>query len=275
MDVEINEESTGGKAVPIKFSISDNWTKPIVWEQRQSTLGPIGSRSYEPLDASVDVAVAQAPLRLVRENGLDLWGFPPKTHLTKELLRKDKIADQPLNEGDDVFIIGFPTGHDKDSKNWPVVRSGVVAQIQPYLRSNALTFLVDGSVFPGNSGGPVVTKPRALDIDGTEKLKKNALIGMVSGYRTASLGGENADLGIVVPLNAIHDTMDLALNRPRRGYATVTATNSSAKPHLRSFGGTRGVLRRGRLPSCGSTRKPKCQDTIAHLHYAKHPHMLL
>ena len=133
-------------------------------------------------------------------------------HMTRTLMTADNLVDQPLNEGDDLFIIGFPTGFYGDLKNWPTVRHGVLAQIQPYLRGKARTFLVDGSVFGGNSGGPVVTKLQATSIRGTQQFNRNALIGMVSGCQLDPDSGENADLGIVVPLDTINDTIEMALS---------------------------------------------------------------
>ena len=125
---------------------------------------------------------------------------------------KDNVDDQPLNEGDEVFIIGYPQGFYQDRKNWPVVRQAVVAQIQPYLRGSASTFLIDGSVFGGNSGGPVVTKPQMMSIAGTQQLDMNALVGMVSGHVTSGSAAENADLGIVVPPDKINETVNMVLD---------------------------------------------------------------
>ena len=119
--------------------------------------------------------------------------------------------DRPVSEGDAVFVLGFPVGYYADVRNWPVVRQGVVAQIEPYLRGSARTFLIDGSVFGGNSGGPVVTIPQPLATTGTRQFKKTALIGMVSGCRLEPALGENADLGIVVPLDTIDEVINTAI----------------------------------------------------------------
>ena len=65
---------------------------------------------------------------------------------------------QPV-EGDGVFVIGFPLGLVGDARNYPIVRYGVIARIQDWIRRHQDTFLVDAPAFPGNSGGPVVLKP--------------------------------------------------------------------------------------------------------------------
>ena len=64
--------------------------------------------------------------------------------------------------------------------------------------------LVDGSGFPGNSGGPVIVTTPQVD----------ALIGMVSN-RTLSplIAGlnETADLIEIIPMEAINETIEFAM----------------------------------------------------------------
>ena len=201
--IEMNKEEAG----KLEHQVVGQWTKHLGWVARCSQLGAISTRSYSIRDAEVDVAVVELPPSIWAD--LDWWAFPPKVHMTKAMMSVEDISSQPLNEGDGIFIVGFPTGYYEDAKNWPVVRQGVIAQFQPYLRGQAETFLIDGSVFPGNSGGPVVTKPQDLHIIGTNHIKSNALVGMVSGHQLSKQ--ENADLGIVVPLDTINYVIDIAL----------------------------------------------------------------
>ena len=210
--IELNEEAPKGGITSVGYPVGHYWTRHREWTARCSQFGPIGQRHYSLEDAAVDVAVTTAPTHYSKWHEIDVCGFPPRMHMTKALMTADSLVEQPLNEGDDLFIIGFPTGFYGDMKNWPTVRHGVLAQIQPYLRGSARTFLVDGSVFGGNSGGPVVTKPQATSIRGTQLFNRNALIGMVSGCRLDPKRGENADLGIVVPLDTINETIEMALS---------------------------------------------------------------
>lgn len=211
--VELNEVAAGGGRVGIDYP-GRSWTRHDGWVERCSRLGPISSRAYTPEDAAVDVAVAMAPMPALRLRQLDWWGFAPKFHLTKPLMTAgDSPKDRPLQEGDGIFVLGFPVGYYEDAKNWPVVRQGVLAQIQPYLEGAARTFLIDGSVFGGNSGGPVVSIPQPTAIRGTKQFSKSALLGMVSGSQLAPPSKENADLGIVVPTDTLNDTIEMALGR--------------------------------------------------------------
>ena len=58
-----------------------------------------------------------------------------------------------LQAGAPLFIIGFPLGMRSEKYAIPVVRRAIVARPDPN------NIIVDGFVFPGNSGGPVVYEP--------------------------------------------------------------------------------------------------------------------
>lgn len=58
-----------------------------------------------------------------------------------------------LQAGAPLFIIGFPLGMRSEKYATPIVRRAIVARTDPN------NIIVDGFVFPGNSGGPVVYEP--------------------------------------------------------------------------------------------------------------------
>ncbi len=203
--LEINETSErGGGVTTVKYPIDHFWTRNRAWKERCDRLGPIGTRPYTPEDAAVDVAVTTAPTHFEHWSQLEWSAFPPCTHLTKQLMAGQDESDRMLSEGDNLFLFGFPVGFYEDTKNWPTVRLGTVAQIQPLLTGKAKTFLIDGSVFGGNSGGPVVA-------DTSSRLSNHYLVGMASGSRLNPKTLENADLGLVVPLDTINETIEMAL----------------------------------------------------------------
>lgn len=125
--------------------------------------------------------------------------------------RRD-AADLGLSEGDPVFILGFPTGWREGRQDYPIVRHGILAQARGWLKGEHETFLVDGSGFPGNSGGPVIVATPQVD----------ALIGMVSASEISplivqGLGGtvegleETADLIEVIPMESINETIEFVM----------------------------------------------------------------
>ena len=147
-------------------------------------------------------------------------------------MSRSEAVDVRVSEGDEVFFAGFPIGWREGKRDYPVVRQGVLAQVQGWLRGEHETFMVDGSGFGGNSGGPVILKPQAFAIDGTGLVAEPYLIGMVSArvpapirmdddvppelevfYRTTIELGltESADLVDVIPVDVIDETIRMAM----------------------------------------------------------------
>ena len=139
-------------------------------------------------------------------------------------LTRTDVRDRGFHEGDEVFLLGFPIGWSPGSQDYPIVRSGVLAQIRGWLKGDHKTFLVDGSGFPGNSGGPIVTKPQIFSFGGSTGRTNMCLIGMVMERRYSELETENypsyeqeywketADLIEVVPMEQIDETINLAMS---------------------------------------------------------------
>ena len=133
-----------------------------------------------------------------------------------------KLVEMEFREGNEVFVLGFPLAMVGGDKNYVVVRQGIIARIQDWYEGTAKSYLIDSSIFPGNSGGPVLAKP-TLHTYGTA-ITSAKLIGMVSAYipfqdvaRSDQTGlpmlasQENSGLAIVVPVDAIRETIALAL----------------------------------------------------------------
>jgi hypothetical protein len=84
-----------------------------------------------------------------------------------------------LNEGDAIFVLGFPIGLGAGSHYSAVYRSGIIA-----LKEQRGSYLIDSKIFPGNSGGPVFMKPEIYDYR-TKSLGKGTVgyfVGVVSAY---------------------------------------------------------------------------------------------
>jgi hypothetical protein len=85
------------------------------------------------------------------------------------------LPAKQVQAGAPLFIIGFPMGMRSEQYATPILRRGIVA------RSDPNNIIVDGFVFPGNSGGPVVYEPSIqLGQDFTTPiLQGDWLVGMV------------------------------------------------------------------------------------------------
>ena len=167
-------------------------------------------------DPDADVTVTLVNPNLLRADGIEFtWFSDDEQALTLEQARTSEIS-----EGDGVFVLGFPLGQAGEERNYVIVRQGIIARVQDWLKDNARTFLVDASVFPGNSGGPVLLKPELASIKGTKSHDRCVLIGMVSSYlpyqetavslqteRPRMIFEENSGLGVVVPIDVIQETI--------------------------------------------------------------------
>ena len=171
-------------------------------------------------NAAIDVAV-----RLLNAPGLGAAGTAlTPFHNEHHVFLRDQARATGISEGDGVFVLGFPLGIAGAQRNYVIVRQGVVARIRDWLDGHQNSFLIDASIFPGNSGGPVLIKPEATAIQGTRPNQRCGLVGMVSTYvpyqevavseqtgRPRMVFEENSGLGVIVPVDQIAETVVHAL----------------------------------------------------------------
>ena len=173
-------------------------------------------------ESDADVAVLPINPQQLQADGIEFSFFPSDTHT----FTLEQACAIEMSEGDGVFTLGFPLGDAGDERNYVIVRQGIIARIQHWLKGNSRTFLIDASIFPGNSGGPVLLKPEIAFIEGTKNNDRCGLIGMVSSYlpyqevaisqqtgRPRMIFEENSGLGIVVPHDVIQETIQVAIDK--------------------------------------------------------------
>ena len=167
-----------------------------------------------------DIAVTQVSTRILKNEGIDFVALKGD----ENTVSRDEARDHQIGEGDGIFVLGFPLGLARIDRNYTIVRHGIIARIQDWLQGHAGEFLIDSSIFPGNSGGPVFTKPEHIHITGTRSFAQCSLIGMVSSYvpyqesavstqtgKVRMTFEENSGLGVVIPVDQICETIRLAL----------------------------------------------------------------
>jgi hypothetical protein len=88
----------------------------------------------------------------------------------------DKMRETGVAVGDDVFVLGFPLGRAGKEKKYAVVRGGLIVRMDEEIVADASAYLIDSSIFPGNSGGPVVLKPTVSAITGTEAVSEALVV---------------------------------------------------------------------------------------------------
>ena len=181
-----------------------------------------GSVQWTAHPSGADVAVVIVDASILSEHCPELCPFLGD----KNVIGCEEASGVGIGEGDAVFILGFPLGLAGQERNYAIARHGILARVQDWLRGDSSTFLIDASIFPGNSGGPVITKPDALTITGTRSFKESRLIGIVAGflpYRDVAVSKqtgkervtfeENSGLAVVVPADAIRETVETALGK--------------------------------------------------------------
>ena len=214
------------KASKQVVSLHARFNRPIGVESKIYTIplkGTDGSDSWvvHP-NPNADVAVLKINPRLLEADNIEFELFASDVNT----FTLDQAREIEVSEGDGVFVLGFPLGQAGDERNYAVVRQGIVARVQDWLKGNAQTFLIDASIFPGNSGGPVLLKPELTSIRGTKRNDRCGLIGMVSSYltyqevaisqqteRPRMIFEENSGLGVVVPHNVIQETIQGAVDK--------------------------------------------------------------
>ena len=124
----------------------------------------------------IDLAMLTVSPQFLTQNGV-AWHF-----VQEELFAYHKDFERiGISPGDEIFITGFPLGLVGETQNFALVRSGMLSRTDNEVVKEAGAFLVDASIFPGNSGGPIFFKPAAVGLQDTTVVERAYLLGIVSG----------------------------------------------------------------------------------------------
>lgn len=132
---------------------------------------------------------------------------------------------------EDVIFIGYPAGVFDSTSHLPVLRSGTTASPIEVEYEGKPAFLIDGAVFPGSSGSPVILLDRSgiwQDRNGGSNIGSRFLfLGVLAAVHTRQLSGQvirlpasmlvrvkqPIGLGLVFKASAIDRVVDLVLAR--------------------------------------------------------------
>lgn len=170
-------------------------------------------------DKNIDIAVLKIDERIFEGEAAKLVYF----HLDEHAMSVSDMLKEGVSEGDSVFFLGFPMGLVSDVKkyNHVVSRSASIARIRDVFNLERKDFIIDGNIMPGNSGGPVITRPELTAIPGTIPLNRSALIGVIKIYisytdvavsrqtgRERVRFEENSGLAVVETVDSIRSAID-------------------------------------------------------------------
>jgi len=181
-----------------------------------------GSWSYSP-----------QPVKIRDGDGHELWTHHPsrdvaaiaikappefaKAAIPQSYLAADETFQQyKIGAGDEMMALGFPRGLSANAAGFPILRSGRVASYPIAPAKIFPTFLLDFSVFPGNSGGPVFVSRDTSATAGVAKTVDTppAEPGFIAGLLTqqVELNNERLEIGIVTQAKYIRETIALLSN---------------------------------------------------------------
>ena len=193
-----------------------------VLEKMPGKMARIGYR-IENADGSWSYTPAQLPIR--DEAGHELWTHHPsrdvaaisitappefaKAAIPESWLAEDKTFNTlEVGAGDEMMALGFPRGLAANQAGFPILRSGRVASYPVAPAKIFPTFLLDFSVFPGNSGGPVFMSEAARRRAGAADAQPAQFIaGLLT--QQVELNNERLEIGIVTHAKFIRETIAL------------------------------------------------------------------
>ena len=181
-----------------------------------------GSWSYSP-----------QPVKIRDGDGHELWTHHPsrdvaaiaikappefaKAAIPQSYLAADETFQQyKIGAGDEMMALGFPRGLSANAAGFPILRSGRVASYPIAPAKIFPTFLLDFSVFPGNSGGPVFVSRDAAAVapasngDSTPPAGPGFIAGLLT--QQVELNNERLEIGIVTQAKYIRETIGLLSN---------------------------------------------------------------
>lgn len=154
---------------PEPLTIRNDAGEPL-WTQH-----PVRDVAVMEIAAPEAFAKAAIPLGwLADENAFDAWQVGP---------------------GDELLSLGFPRGLSSNRAGFPILRVGRIASYPLSPVTAFPTFLLDFTVFPGNSGGPVFWTPSARKRPGTNEPENAFIAGLLS--QEVRVNNEQLEIGVV------------------------------------------------------------------------------
>ena len=201
-----NSESAGVKDLPMPLKVNDE----LLYTDHPQ--------------ANTDIVAIQILPRVITDNKLRLSFMDIDEHP----ITLQQMKETGVEEGSLVYAIGFPMNLVNDTVKAPICRLGCISRVaDAFVSHNAAeTFLVDAQTFPGNSGGPIISRPEHIFIQGTAHNTKANLIGILSAYipyrdtlvsqqthQPIMVREENSGLTIVHPVDRIKEVIELEYKR--------------------------------------------------------------
>ena len=159
-EIQLRFNITGKQAKHYKVDLLDAANKPT-WQRHKNV--------------AVDIAIIPIVGPALQSEGIDYNFFRDDT----DAFLAREFDDKGISTGDGIFVLGFPLGQRGIDRNYAIVRQGVIARVDEELLKDHYYF-IDASAYPGNSGGPVISRPEMVSIQGTKSCTQAGLVGVIS-----------------------------------------------------------------------------------------------
>jgi len=175
-------------------------------------------------NSPVDIVAIQILPQVILDNQLSLSFFDEDTHM----LTLEQMKATGIDEGALVYALGFPMNLVNDAVKAPICRLGCISRVADAFLAGqgAVNFLVDAQTFPGNSGGPIISRPEYVSVQNTPSNTSVNLIGILSAYipyrdtlvsrqtgQPVMIREENSGLTIVHPVDRIKEVVEMEWRR--------------------------------------------------------------
>ena len=164
------------------------------------------------------------PLEIRDADGDPLWTRPPDRDVAVMevvapetftaaaiplawLAEADTFETWDVGPGDELLSLGFPRGLSANRAGFPILRVGRVASWPLSPVAEFPTFLLDFSVFPGNSGGPVFWTTTARRRPGAAEPVHPFIAGLLG--QEVIVKDERLQLGVVIHAAYIREAIAL------------------------------------------------------------------
>ena len=207
------------------FNLRENINNNIEWYQIRLNSDQLKERLILHPDQTVDVVAIKVDdliIDTVRDN-------PDKKIIFGSCLTNDNLPSNSQLEievSSDIIVASYPRGFYDNVNKFPIVKSGIISSAWGRNFNGKPMFLIDAQLFPGSSGGLVISKPTNIAmIDGKlmyNKVKQFVLLGVYSGepiqrYNPVEIGDitvvrkSSYGLGNVWYSSLIHDIITIGI----------------------------------------------------------------
>lgn len=191
--------------------------------------GQIAHIGYRIENADGSWAYSPQPLEIRDAKGHELWTHHPSRDVAAMVIKApaafaqaaipagylasdDTFNKYQVEAGDEMMALGFPQGLAANQAGFPILRSGRVASYPVAPAKIFPTFLLDFSVFPGNSGGPVfmTDQDHRVDTSAAQPKDPEFIAGLLT--QQVELNKQRLEIGIVTHAKYIRETLALLDN---------------------------------------------------------------